>query len=395
MSRVVYVDNNATTRVAPEVIEAMMPYLTEYYGNPSSMHSFGGQVGDAVEKAREQVASLLGAQPTEIVFTSCGSESDNTAIRGSLLANKDKRHIITTHVEHPAVRSLCHSLGKQGYSVTELSVDSEGQLDLEELRQSIRTGTALISVMYANNETGVIFPVEEIGLIAKEYSIPFHCDAVQAVGKIPIDLMQLPIDFLAISGHKLHAPKGIGVLYIRRGSRLLPWLVGGHQERGRRGGTEAVPNIVAFGKACELAQQHIEEENIRVKAMRDRLEKGLLESTPDSRRNGIAENRLPNTSNISFEYIEGEAILLLLNEKGICASSGSACTSGSLEPSHVLRAMGVPYTAAHGSIRFSLSRYNTDEDIDCILKELPPIINRLREISPFGRTSQVPTPASY
>ena len=390
MSKVVYMDNNATTRVAPEVVEAMMPYLTEFYGNPSSMHSFGGQVAHAVENARRQVARLLGAQPTEIVFTSCGSESDNAAIRGSLQANRDKHHIITTRVEHPAVRNLCQTLAKQGYSLTELSVDSEGVLDVDELREAIRPDTALISVMYANNETGVIFPIEEIGHIAREHGVPFHCDAVQAGGRIPIDLSSLPVDFLSISGHKLHAPKGIGVLYIRRGTRFVPWLVGGHQERGRRGGTEAVPNIVALGRACELAQQHIEEENTAVKAMRDRLEKGLLADAPDSRRNGHTRSRLPNTTNISFQYIEGEAILLLLNERRICASSGSACTSGSLEPSHVMRAMGVPFTAAHGSIRFSLSRYNREEDVDHVLRELPPIIERLRKISPYGKAEKSP-----
>ncbi len=394
MNAVVYVDNNATTRVAPEVTEAMMPYLTDLYGNPSSIHSFGGQVAHAVEKAREQVAALLGARPTEIVFTSCGTESDNMAIRGSLQANPDKRHIITTRVEHPAVRNLCHSLAKEGYALTELAVDAEGLLDVEQLREAIRPETALISVMYANNETGVLFPIEEIGQIARERGIPFHCDAVQAVGKIPLDLAALPVDLLALSGHKLHAPKGIGALYIRRGTRLLPWLVGGHQERGRRGGTEAVPHIIALGKACELAQAGIEQENVRVKAMRDRLEKGLLESTADCHRNGHPTRRLPNTSNLSFEYIEGEAILLLMDECGICASSGSACTSGSLEPSHVMRAMGVPFTAAHGSIRFSLSRYNTEEEVDYILREVPPIIRRLREISPYGKAEKVFTPAS-
>ena len=397
MNEVVYVDNNATTQVAPEVVEAMMPYLTEFYGNPSSMHSFGGQVGRVVEKAREQVAELLGANPTEIVFTSCGSESDNTAIRGVLQANPNKKHIITTRVEHPAVRNLCRELAKQGYLLTELPVDTEGLINLDELRNSIRSDTAIITIMYANNETGVIFPVKEIGEIAREYEIPFHCDAVQAVGKIPIDMSRLPIDLLAISGHKLHAPKGIGVLYLRRGTRFRPWLVGGHQERSRRGGTEAVPNIVALGKASQLAKKHIEDENIRVKGMRDRLEKGLLENCPDAKLNGHQMKRLPNTSNISFEFVEGEAILLLMNEKGICASSGSACTSGSLEPSHVMRAMGVPFTAAHGSVRFSLSRYNTDEEIDYILKEIPPIITRLREISPFGKSKDevVPLPSSH
>lgn len=382
--KIVYVDNNATTAVAPEVFEAMKPFLTNLYGNPSSMHSFGGQVGGHVRTAREQVAALLGAEsPTEIVFTSCGSESDNHAIRGTLAANPNKRHIVTTRVEHPAIGSLCKALTRDGYRVTELAVDHEGCLDLAELEAAIREDTALVSVMYANNETGVIFPIEQIGQIVKARGVMFHVDAVQAVGKLPINLADSTIDLLSLSGHKLHAPKGIGSLYIRSGSRIRPFLIGGHQERNRRGGTEAVPNIVALGKAAELAAAHIEEESTRVKAMRDRLEKTLLALGPDARLNGHPTLRLPNTTNISYLYVEGEAILLLLDQVGICASSGSACTSGSLEPSHVLRAMGVPYEAAHGSVRLSLSRYNTEEEIDHIIAHLPPIINRLRAISPF------------
>lgn len=383
MERLVYLDNNATTRVAPEVFEAMKPFLTEYYGNPSSMHTFGGRVGKALTKAREQAAALLGAEPTEIIFTSCGTESDNTAIRGVLEANPDKRHVITTRVEHPAVLNLCQHLKKKGYELSFLGVDALGRLDLDELRASLRPETAVVSVMYANNETGVIFPVEEIGRIVKANGSVFHVDAVQAAGKIPLDMSRSFIDLLSLSGHKLHAPKGVGLLYARRGVRLAPFLVGGHQERNRRGGTENVASIVALGCACELAARNLPEENGRVAALRDRLETGILASVPTVRVNGDPSSRLPNTTNISFEYIEGEAILLLLDQHGICASSGSACTSGSLEPSHVLRAMGVPFTAAHGSIRFSLSRYNTGEEVDYVLGVMPGLIERLRNLSPF------------
>lgn len=360
-----------------------MPFLTEYYGNPSSMHSFGGDVAKHVRQAREYVAELLGASAEEIVFTSGGTESDNIAIRGILEAQPDKKHIITTRVEHPAVLNTIRRLTRHGYRVTELPVNPYGELDLEELRRSITEHTALVSVMYANNETGVVFPVENIGAIAKQKGVPFHVDAVQAVGKIPIDLGKSNIDLLSLSGHKLHAPKGIGVLYIRRGTRIEPLIVGGHQERERRGGTENVPGIVALGKACELAKAHMKEENTRVKQLRDRLQKELMEKCAETRLNGHLDKRLPNTVNVSFKFIEGEAILLLLNQHQICASSGSACTSGSLEPSHVLRAMGVPFTYAHGSIRFSLSRYNTDQEVDKVVEVMPPIYNRLREISPF------------
>jgi len=382
---VIYMDNNATTRVAPEVVQAMTPYLTEYYGNPSSMYTFGGQVGAAVHTAREQVGALIGAQPEEILFTSCGTESDNTAIRSALRVNPGKRHVITTRVEHPAVLSLCKVLEKEGYVVTYLSVDSRGWIDLDELRHAIREDTAVVSIMYANNETGTIFPVEEAGAIVKERGVLYHVDAVQAVGKIPLDMRKSHIDMLALSGHKLHAPKGVGALYIRRGIPFRAFLVGGHQEKNRRGGTEAVPSLVGLGRAAELAREHIHIENTQVRALRDKLERGLLSAAPDARLNGHPLHRLPNTANISFEYVEGEAILLLLNQFNICASSGSACTSGSLEPSHVLRAMGVPYTAAHGSVRFSLSRYNTEDEVDFVLEKLPPVIHRLREISPFGR----------
>jgi len=379
----VYLDNNATTQINPAVLEAMMPYLTELYGNPSSMHRFGGQVGQHLVKAREQVAASLGARPDEILFTACGTESDNTAIWSALNSQPDKKHIITTRVEHPAVLNLVQHLEKRGYEATYLGVNAKGQLDLDELRDAIRKDTALVSIMYANNETGVVFPMDEIAAIVKERGVQMHTDAVQVVGKLPIDVSSLPVDYLALSGHKLHAPKGIGALYVRKGTPFRPFMRGGHQERGRRAGTENAASIVALGKACELATVNMEEERTRVKALRDRLEAGLLAAVPDSLVNGDITSRLPNTSSIAFKYVEGEAILLLMDGHGICASSGSACTSGSLEPSHVLRAMGVPFTYAHGSIRFSLSRFNTDADVDLVLREVPPIINRLREISPF------------
>jgi cysteine desulfurase len=383
--KTVYVDNNATTKVASEVLEEMLPYFSEFYGNPSSMHFFGGQVQKKVNEAREKVADLLGADPSEIVFTSCGTESDNAAILGTLDSYPEKRHLITSRVEHPAVGNVSTYLGRKGYRVIELSVDREGRLDLDELRESLTDETALVTIMYANNETGVIFPVEEISEIVKAKGIPFHTDAVQTVGKIPINMRKSKVDMLSISGHKLHAPKGIGVLYIRKGTRFSPFMIGGHQEKGRRGGTENVPYIIGLGKACELAKKHLDEENTRIKALRDYLEAKLLEKIPNTLVNGDRVHRLPNTVSVSFEYVEGESILLLLSDLGICASSGSACTSGSLEPSHVLRAMGVPFTAAHGSIRFSLSIYNTKEEMDYIIEHLPPIIQRLRDISPFWK----------
>jgi cysteine desulfurase len=383
MSSVIYLDNNATTKVDPVVVETMLPYLREYYGNPSSMHTFGGQVGKAVKEAREQVAALLGAEASEIVFTSCGSEGNNTAIRAALAAQPDKRHIITTQVEHPAVLNVCKQLEKQGYTVTYLSVNGKGQLDLDELEAALTGSTALVSIMYANNETGVVFPIERIGQIVKEYGATFHVDAVQVAGKIPLNMKTSTIDLLTISGHKLHAPKGIGVLYIRKGFRFRPLLIGGHQERGRRAGTENVPGLIALGKAAELANFELKFMQHETR-LRDRLEQGLLAAIPNCEVNGHLTERLPNTSNIGFKYIEGEAILLMLNKEGICASSGSACTSGSLEPSHVLRAMGLPYTILHGSIRFSLSRFTTDAEIDRVLEVLPPIIERLRAMSPFN-----------
>jgi cysteine desulfurase len=383
--KTVYVDNNATTKVAPEVLEEMLPYFSEFYGNPSSMHFFGGQVQKKVNEAREKVADLLGADPSEIVFTSCGTESDNAAILGTLDSYPEKRHLITSRVEHPAVGNVSTYLGRKGYRVTELSVDREGRLDLDELRESLTDETALVSIMYANNETGVIFPIEEISEIVKAKGITFHTDAVQTVGKIPLNQKKSRVDMLSLSGHKLHSPKGIGVLYIRKGTKFSPFMIGGHQEKGRRGGTENVPYIIGLGKACELAKKHLDEENTRVKALRDYLEAKILEKIPNTLVNGDPLHRLPNTVSVSFEYVEGESILLLLSDLGICASSGSACTSGSLEPSHVLRAMGVPFTAAHGSIRFSLSIYNTKEEMDYIIEHLPPIIQRLRDISPFWK----------
>ncbi len=384
--QVIYMDNNATTRVAPEVLEAMMPYLRDYYGNPSSMHTFGGQVGRAVARAREQVADLLGAAPEEIVFTSCGTESDSTAILSALQTYPEKNHVVTTRVEHPAVKNLCENLelftGRK-YHTTRLHVHSDGTLDVQRFRDSLTDETVIASAMWANNETGVLFPVEEMARITRERGILFHTDAVQAVGKIPLNLRDSAIDFLSISGHKLHAPKGVGVLYVRKGTPFVPFMNGGHQERGRRGGTENVASIIGLGRACELAAAKMAEENTRVRALRDKLEHGLLTSVPKALLNGHPEQRLPNTANISFEYVEGEAILLHMNQLNICASSGSACTSGSLEPSHVLRAMGVPFTAAHGSIRFSLSVYNTEEEIDFVLAHMPPIIEKLRALSPF------------
>jgi len=386
--KTIYLDNNATTRVAPEVLEEMLPYFSELYGNPSSMHSFGGQVGRKLREAHEKMAALLGASPDEIIFTSCGTESDNAAVRAALHSNPDKRHIVTSRVEHPAIRALCAHLATRGYRVTELPVDAEGRLDLEQYRKALTADTAVVSLMWANNETGVVFPVEQAAEIAGEKGIIFHTDAVQAVGKIPIDLGKTAINMLSLSGHKLHAPKGVGVLYVRRGTKFSPFMIGGHQEKGRRGGTENTPGIIGLGKAAELAARYMETENTVVKNLRDRLENALLARVPNSRVNGDRVNRLPNTTNISFEFVEGEGILLMMDEFGICASSGSACTSGSLQPSHVLRAMGVPFTMAHGSIRFSLSVYNTDEEIDLVVEKLPAIIEALRAMSPYWKPGE-------
>lgn len=387
--RIIYMDNNATTMVAPEVLETMLPYFSELYGNPSSMHTFGGQVGKAVSDARAKIAELINADPEEIIFTSCGTESDSTAILAALQAQPEKRHIVTTRVEHPAVKNLCSSLDSltgHKHRVTELPVESDGTIDLQRFEDSLEDETAIASVMWANNETGVIFPIEEMAKIAKSRGVFFHTDAVQAVGKIPIDLARVPVDFLSISGHKLHAPKGVGVLYVRKRTPFVPFLIGGHQEHGRRGGTENVASIIGLGKACELAARHLVKENTTVRALRDKLEKGLLAKIPNALLNGHKTARLPNTANISFEYVEGEAILLHMDRYGICASSGSACTSGSLEPSHVLRAMGVPFTAAHGSIRYSLSVYNNEDEVDFVLDKMPGIIANLRAMSPFWQS---------
>ena len=381
--KTIYLDNNATTAVAPEVLAAMLPYLGELYGNPSSMHSFGGQVGEAVDTARERIAALLGAGPDEIIFTSCGSESDNTAIWSALQTQPEKRHLITTRVEHPAVLNVVQYWERQGYHVTLLGVDGKGRLDLDEYAAALSDDTALVSIMFANNEVGDIYPIQAMAEMAKERGILFHTDAVQAVGKTPIDLRHLPVDMLSLSGHKIHAPKGIGVLYVRKGVRFRPFLRGGHQERGRRAGTENVPYIVGLGMAAQLSSDHMQEERVNVARLRDKLENGLLERIPDCMVNGDVENRLPNTSNIAFKNVEGEAILLMLDRLGICASSGSACTSGSLEPSHVLRAMGVPFNYAHGSVRLSLSRYTTEEDVDYGMENFPGVIETLRAISPF------------
>ncbi|MCL4456899.1 MAG: cysteine desulfurase NifS [Nitrospirae bacterium] len=381
----IYFDNNATTPIAPEVLDEMLPYFRQFYGNPSSMHTFGGQLHRKIEEARAKIAALIGAEPEEIIFTSCGTESDNTALMSAVESYPQKRHVIATRVEHPAVLNFCKHLSRKGWRVTFLPVDSSGRLDMDAFLKAVDDDTAIVSIMYANNETGVIFPIPEIGNILRERNILFHTDAVQVAGKIPVNVKELPVDMLSISGHKLHAPKGVGALYVRKGTRFYPYIIGGHQERGRRAGTENVASIIAFGKACELAKEHLDKEADYLKKLRDKLEGALLKLCPDAQINGDVKNRLPNTTNISFKYVEGEAILLRLDEYNICASSGSACTSGSLEPSHVLRAMGIPYTAIHGSIRFSLSRYNTEAEADKVIEVMPEIIKELRTLSPYGK----------
>ncbi len=389
--KTIYMDNNATTQVDPVVFEASKPFFTQLYGNPSSSHRFGGQVGVALKKAREHVATLLNCTANEIIFTSCGSESDNTAIYSAIKAFPQKRHIVTTRVEHPAILSRCNSLKKEkNYEVTYLETDWHGRLDLDEYRNALRNDTAIVSIMWANNETGNIYPVEEMARIAKENGTLFHTDAVQAVGKVAIDLHDSAIDMLSLSGHKLHAPKGVGALFVRNALPFSPFLTGGQQEGGRRAGTENTSGIVALGKACQLAADHLEAESVVVQALRDKLENGLLSTIPDTILNGDKDNRLPNTSNISFGSVEGETILLMMDQAGICASSGSACASGSLEPSHVLRAMGVPLTFAHGSIRFSLSRFNTEEEVDFVLETMPPLTKRLRKLSPLSVEKDIP-----
>src|SRR5262245_49027014 len=391
MARDIYFDNNATTRVLPEVAEAMLPFLTEQYGNPSSIHRFGSQVGQKITEARAQVAALVGAaDPIEVIFTSCGTESDNAAIRGMLEARPDKRHIVTTKVEHPAVLGLCQYLERKGYRVTWLNVDKNGALDQAELRGALTDDTALVSIMWANNETGVIFPIEQIGEIVRAKGIPFHVDAVQAAGKIPLKVSALPIDLLTISGHKFHGPKGVGALYVRRGITFAPFLIGGHQEKNRRAGTENVAGIVGMGRAAEIARSRLVEDGAAVKKLRDRLQALLLESCPESRVNGATEPRLPNTLNISFRYLEGESVLVLLDQQGICASTGSACTAGSSEPSHVLRAMGVPADWLQGAVRFSLSRFSSVMEVNYVNEKLPSIVQRLRGFSVLGRSGNQP-----
>ncbi|MFA7525966.1 MAG: cysteine desulfurase NifS [Acidithiobacillus sp.] len=378
-------DNNATTRVDPRVLETILPYFSEYYGNPSSMHSFGGDVGKRLEEARASVQALLGVEhDSEIIFTSCGTESDNTAILSALAIQPSRREIITSVVEHPAILSLCDHLERhEGYKVHYIPVDRLGRISMEAYAAALSEQVAVVSMMYANNETGTIFPVESMARMAKEKGALFHTDAVQAVGKIALNMQESAIDMLSLSGHKLHAPKGIGALYVRRGTRYRPMLRGGHQERGRRAGTENTTGIIALGLAADMALEHMEYENTVVRALRDRLEAGILAQVPYAFANGDPEHRLPNTSSISFEYIEGEAILMLLSRVGIAASSGSACTSGSLEPSHVLRAMDIPYTAAHGTIRFSLSRETTEAEVDWVIAQTPPIVEQLRRLSPY------------
>ena len=385
MSKTIYFDNNATTQVAPEVREAMMPFFGELYGNPSSMHAFGGQVAAHVTKAREQVAAFLNCEPDEVLFTSCATESDNTALRGVADWYGKELKVITTAVEHPAVLQPARRLKAQGHEVVELPVDGVGQIDLERLRAELKGAKrALVSAMWANNETGTVFPIREIAEIAKECGAVVHTDAVQAAGKVPLDMKKVPVDLLSISGHKFHAPKGVGVLFVRRGTKLKPFMLGGHQEGGRRAGTENVPYLAGLAKACELATANMDAEARQLAAMRDKLQAGILAACPNVRVNGDLAHRLPNTLNVSFEYVEGEAIAYHLSDEGICISTGSACASGSLDPSHVIRAMGVPFIAVHGSIRFSLSRYNTMDEVDYVLEKLPPIIRHLRDLSPFG-----------
>ena len=389
MDKIAYLDNNATTRTAPEVVEAMMPFFCERYGNPSSMHAFGGEIARDVARARETVAAFINCEPDEILFTSCATESDNAALRGAAEFAGRGARIVTTAVEHPAVLQPARRLKANGWDEVELPVDGVGQLDLDRLREALRGAEkAVVSAMWANNETGTVFPIRQIAEIAKEHGAVVHTDAVQAAGKARIDVREVPVDMLSVSGHKFHAPKGVGFLYVRRGTRLKPFMLGGHQEGGRRAGTENVPYIVGLAKACELAAAEMDAENARLAAMRDRLEAGILATCPDVRVNGDAAHRLPNTLNVSFEYIEGEAIAYRLSDIGICISTGSACASGSLEPSHVIRAMGVPFTAVHGSVRFSLSRYTTDAEIDYVLERLPGVIGDLRALSPFGRGGQ-------
>jgi cysteine desulfurase len=382
--KVYYFDNNATTRVAPEVVDAMIPFLRDLWGNPSSAYAFGAQVHGHVENARAQVAALIAADPKEVLFTSCGTESNNSAIHSALFMNPGKKHVITTKVEHSANINYGEFLQRKGYDVTYLPVESDGSLDVHRLEKSIRPDTAIVSVMMANNETGVLFPIAEIAALCRSKGVLSHTDAVQVPGKLKIDVKELGVDFLSLSAHKLHAPKGIGMLYVKRRTKFQPFVIGGHQERGRRGGTENVANIIGFGRAAEFAIASLHDENTRVRALRDRLENFILTNIPNTVRNGNKVHRLPNTANIAFDFVEAEAILLLLDGLGICASSGSACTTGSLDPSHVLMAMGLPPMRARGSVRFSLGIYNDDAEVDYLIKHLPGLIQRLRDISPLS-----------
>lgn len=380
----VYLDNNATTRIDPRVLETMLPYLDQFYGNPSSIHKLGARVGQAVEIAREQVQQLIGAKhSTEIVFTSCATEATATAIMSAIEAFPDKKEIVTSAVEHPATLELCQHLKRKGYTIHIIGVDNKGNLDLEAYAAALSENVAVVSMMWANNETGTIFPIEAITMMAKAVGAQVHVDAVQVAGKRRIQVDETEIDMLSISGHKFHAPKGVGALYLRRGTRFRPLLRGGHQERGRRAGTENAASIIALGKAAQLAYEAVENDTHRIKLMRDRLEQGILARIPSCFVTGNPAKRVPNTTNIAIEYVEGEALLLMMNHVGIAASSGSACTSGSLEPSHVMRAMDIPFTAAHGTLRFSFSRFNTDDDVDHVLAHLPSIVARLREMSPY------------
>jgi len=382
----IYLDNNATTPVEPAVLDVMLPFYREAFGNPSSVHWAGREVSGAIEKAREQVAALINCAPAEIVFIGCGSEGDNHAIKGSCEVLADKgNHIITTSVEHPAVLETCKALEKRGFEVTYLPVDCDGAISLDDLEKAITDKTILISVMWANNETGNLYPIEQIGAIARKFNIRFHTDAVQAVGKVPVDVQKANVDLLVISGHKIGAPKGVGALYIRRGTRLTPLLHGGHQERGRRAGTHNVAGIVGLGKACELSAAHLDERYAHMRRLRDKLEQGVMDAIPEIKLNGHPDRdqRLPNTLNVSFAYIEGESLLLNLDMYGIAASSGSACTSGSLEPSHVMGAMCVEVSLAHSSTRFSLGHETREEDIDKVLEVLPATVQRLRDMSPL------------
>ena len=380
--RIYYFDNNATTRVAPEVIDAMLPFLRDRWGNPSSVYGFGHELVKPIDEAREKVAALIGADPRDVVFTSCGTESNNSAIHSALATNPEKRHLITTAVEHSATLNCARELQKRGYEVTFLPVESDGSLDLHLLEKSIRPDTALVSMMWANNETGVLFPIEEVAVLCRSRGVLCHTDAVQVPGKLKIEVKTFGVDFLSLSAHKLHAPKGIGLLYIRRRAPYQPYIIGGQQERGRRGGTENVPYIIAFGRAAELATATFRDEDTRVRGLRDRMEKSILETIPKTVRNGAREPRLPNTSNLGFDQVEAEALLLLLDRAGICASSGSACTTGSLNPSHVLTAMGLSAARARGCIRFSLGIYNTAEEVDYLLERLPAMIAKLRATGP-------------